>query len=225
MKDFKFLSILLTIIIVTGPVFVGCEKIGIKAVQSNSAESSTVSVVPEISQEEPQKTESVNSDSAESKAEDDKAENAQNGKENTSSKTDAANDKAGIEKKVENIAGITEENLKTMKWSPDGKTLIYATGDNYEDRCVYLWNVGEAEPHKANIENGWGCDFGWSPNSEYVLVDGGTSALRSIVIIDKTGNPIKKGNETLYFETSAFAHPNLKLKQLWSSDSAKIIIP
>lgn len=205
MKSFKFLSILLTIIVITGLILVGCEKSEDKNLPSSHADSAVTStIVQESSQEETQKTESLNS--------------------NTESKKSKAEDgKAAIEKKLKET--ITEENLRAMKWSPDGKTLIYATGDNPENRCVYLWSVGEAEPHKANIETGWGTAFGWSPNSEYVLVEGGTSAIRSITIIDKTGEPAHKEEDKIVsFQTSGFAHPNIELEQFWSSDSAEIVI-
>lgn len=84
-------------------------------------------------------------------------------------------DKTAIEQKVREMKDTTEETTNEMRGSPDGSVLIFATFNGEQGYTVNLWKLGEEHPEKANIDTGWGTGFGWSPNSKYVLIEGGTS--------------------------------------------------
>lgn len=199
MKSLKLISLMMVI----GLMLAGCGKSDNSKVESSNSDSK---IVQDKSQSDAKKTDSSNSEITTTKAN--------------------SYDKATIEKKAKEMKGMTEEGIKDMKWSPDNKELVFATDDGQQNRVVYLWKIGEEQPKKANLDSGWGTEFGWSPNSEFVLVDAGTSQIRSITIINKSGDCIngKNGKDVLSFNTSGIAHQNMKLEQFWSSDSSKIAI-
>ena len=163
MKNFKLLSL----IIIAGLLLAGCENID-NATDNN--DNSDSNIVQDESQSNVTKTESSNSDTASTKS--------------------STYDKAGIEKKQKESDNITQDSINDMKWSPDGKELIYYTDDGQQNYVVYLWKTGEEQPKKSNIGIFGGImSFGWSPDSEYVLVDNGTSAIRTVMLINKYGDP------------------------------------
>ncbi len=130
-----------------------------------------------------------------------------------------------IERQLKEAEGITQESIENMKWSPDGKCLIYATYyEQGRDDCVYLWHIEETEPRRLDPKVVGGARFAWSPNSEYVLVEGGTSQIRGITIIDRNGDPLRdEAGEIFCFGTAGYGCPHMSLEQLWSEDSTKVI--
>ena len=192
MKNFKLLSIM----VITVFFMAGCKN-------SDNANSNTdisnSTAIHNESQSDITKAESSNID--------------------TTSTKSITYDKAEIEKKVKESENITEDCINYMKWSPNGKELIYYTDDGQMNYNIYMWKVGEERPIKANIDIGSGTSFGWSPNSEYVLVYGGTSVIRGIKLINANGD-----GEIFTYQTAGIAYNHLNLEQFWSSDSTKIAV-
>lgn len=190
MKNLKLLSVM----VISGLLMAGCGNIDNADTNNDNSNSTTVQ---NESQSDVTKTESLNSD--------------------TASTESITYDKAGIEEKLKETEVITEECISNMKWSPDGNELIYYTDDGQSNYDVYLWEKGKEQPKKVNIDIYGGISFGWSPNSEYVLIDSGTFVIRNVTLINKYGD-----GEIFSFEAANIEHPNMDMEQLWSDDSTKI---
>lgn len=173
---------LLSLMVIAGLLMAGCEDID--NTNSNNGTEVSTTVNTEI------KTESSNS--------------------GTASTESIIYDKDGIEKILKESENIPEND--NMKWSPCGNEIIYYTTDGQANYSLYLWETGKEQPEKLNIDVFGGIRFSWSPNSEYILVENGTTKTRRVILINKYGDEIQ-----------SFDINNIKiLDQLWSDDSNKI---
>jgi hypothetical protein len=76
----------------------------------------------------------------------------------------------------------SQKNIFNIKESPNKKYVAYMHSDTataYEKLTLHLWRVGDPQPLETNkIEEENVGDVLWSPNSDYVFVDKGTSVIR-----------------------------------------------
>lgn len=77
-----------------------------------------------------------------------------------------------------------QEGVVLISWAPDKSSVAYSVGDMGWDDQLYLWNTGELEPVEIEGAIDMLCEFHWSPNSEYVLADAGSSIVRQGYIIN-----------------------------------------
>ncbi len=90
--------------------------------------------------------------------------------------------------------------------SPDQTSVSYVKGDaNFMYGQLYIWKVGEKSPIKISGVEDRICEITYSPNSHYILVDSGTSALRDATVVS-----VSKSQRIAQFEYvgSALFSPN-----------------
>ncbi len=77
------------------------------------------------------------------------------------------------------------DSVFSETWSPDGKKVAYVIFDQLKETGeLYIWKTGEKEPKvvptvKERIDTLY-----WSPDSNYIIADAGTSSLRLGIIVD-----------------------------------------
>jgi len=76
-------------------------------------------------------------------------------------------------------------NVFSENWSPNNKKVAYIVFDQFKETGkIFIWQVGEKEPKVVqNIEDRIE-ELYWSPNSQYIIADIGTSALRLGEFVD-----------------------------------------
>lgn len=83
------------------------------------------------------------------------------------------------------ISGLNPEEVYAITSSLDNNCVAYVQGDPYANYGqLYIWKVGENQPHIIENVQERICEIIWSPNSEYLFADIGTSALRAGVIVN-----------------------------------------
>ena len=83
---------------------------------------------------------------------------------------------------IENIV-LNSEEIYEIKPSPNKKMIAYIKGD--PDKCsghMFIWKVGESKPIETEDIEDRICELFWSPNSEYIFMDIGTSVVRHGII-------------------------------------------
>lgn len=72
-----------------------------------------------------------------------------------------------------------------MNVSPDNEYVAYVQGDSkILEGQLYVWKAGESSSKLINGVNDRICQLIWSPNSQYLFVDIGTSAQREGIIVN-----------------------------------------
>lgn len=85
-----------------------------------------------------------------------------------------------------------QEDVDIIRWAPDKSCVAFLMNNTDWGGQMYLWHVGIKAPVEVQGAEGMICDFIWSPNSEYVVANEGTS-------ISRTGYAVKsKDNAVLY---------------------------
>jgi len=103
--------------------------------------------------------------------------------------------------------------------SPSQKSVAYVVGDSqFMYGQLYIWKVGEKAPVKILGVEDRICGLTFSPNSKYLLVDSGTSALRTERIIS-----VEKNRNILSFSAvgTAMFSPNSNLVAYGSVSNIK----
>jgi len=79
-----------------------------------------------------------------------------------------------IEREILNMDEIYE-----VKPSPDKKMIAFIKGETDEcTACMFLWEEGERKPLKTEGIQDRICELFWSPDSRFIFMDIGTSAIR-----------------------------------------------
>ncbi|KKM09719.1 hypothetical protein SY88_17425 [Clostridiales bacterium PH28_bin88] len=99
----------------------------------------------------------------------------------------------GPDDHLESIVGTSEDikailsqrkDAYAVTWSPDGTVVAFVVGDTQGmEGQMYLWFSGDQRPKLISGITDRICDFYWSPDSQYVFVDTGTSAQRGGIIV------------------------------------------
>ncbi|SCG82781.1 hypothetical protein DW1_1208 [Proteiniborus sp. DW1] len=110
-----------------------------------------------------------------------------------------------------NYASIDEalkkrEDIDIMEWSPDESCIAFLISDIDWGGKMYLWHTGAPEPVEIQAEKDMICEFIWSPDSEYVIADIGTS-------ISRTGYVVRSKDNALLYNIGYIGN------FLWSPDS------
>jgi len=116
-----------------------------------------------------------------------------------------------FELKESNYSSINDllskyEDVDIISWSPDKTCVAFLINDTDGVGKMYLWHVGDQKPIETHAEKDLICEFIWSPNSEYVIADIGTS-------ISRTGYVVRAKDNALLYSISYIANI------LWSPDS------
>lgn len=76
-------------------------------------------------------------------------------------------------------------NVFSETWSPDNKKVAYMVFDQFKETGkIFIWQVGEKEPKIVQSIEDRINELYWSPDSQYIIADMGTSALRLGEIVD-----------------------------------------
>lgn len=75
------------------------------------------------------------------------------------------------------------EDIDIMEWSPDKSCIAFLINDIDWGGKMYLWHVGDPKPTEIQAEKDMICEFIWSPDSEYVIADIGTSVSRTGYVV------------------------------------------
>ncbi|WP_352418088.1 DUF3221 domain-containing protein [Proteiniborus sp.] len=76
-----------------------------------------------------------------------------------------------------------QKNIDIIRWAPDKSCVAFLMNNTDWGGQMYLWYVGVEEPVEVQGAEGMICDFIWSPNSEYVVADEGTSNSRTGYVV------------------------------------------
>lgn len=76
-----------------------------------------------------------------------------------------------------------QENVDIIRWAPDKSCVAFLINNTDGEGQMYLWHVGIKAPVEVQGAEGMICDFIWSPNSEYVVADEGTSNSRTGYVV------------------------------------------
>lgn len=83
---------------------------------------------------------------------------------------------------IENMI-LNMDEVYEVKPSPDKKMIAYIKGDPDEwSARMFLWKEGESGPIETEGVEDRICELFWSPDSEYIFMDIGTSAMRHGII-------------------------------------------
>ncbi|MFA5523397.1 MAG: DUF3221 domain-containing protein [Tissierellales bacterium] len=82
------------------------------------------------------------------------------------------------------------EDIDIMEWSSDETCVAFLINDTDWGGRMYLWHVGDLEPIEIQAEKDIICEFIWSPNSEYVIADIGTSNSRTGYVVKSKDNAL-----------------------------------
>jgi len=76
------------------------------------------------------------------------------------------------------------KDVYIVTWSPDTTAVAFVQGDpQVLEGHAYLWKVGEQQPRTFDLARDRICEFVWSPNSQYIFIDIGTSSQREGIIV------------------------------------------
>ncbi|MCD8510026.1 MAG: hypothetical protein LRY73_09265 [Bacillus sp. (in: Bacteria)] len=109
---------------------------------------------------------------------------------------------------------LATNSIEMAEWAPDEGKVAFAyphSDENTIESQMYIWLVGEREPRVIEDVTGYRItDFYWSPNSQYVFVSAGTSAIHEGLIVSTE-------SFTIY---AILAYMSMH----WSPDSSKIAL-
>lgn len=114
-----------------------------------------------------------------------------------------------------------QENVDIISWSPDKSCVAFIIRDANWEGKVYLWHIGDQKPTEIHAERDLIGDFIWSPDSQYVIVDIGTSISRTSYVVRA------KDNELLYsisYISRVLWSPDSKFIAMTRESDEKIII-
>jgi hypothetical protein len=107
----------------------------------------------------------------------------------------------------------SQKDIFNIKESPNKKYVTYMHSDTasaYEKLTLHLWRVGNPQPlETSRIEKENVGDILWSPNSDYVFVDTGTSVIRNGDLFSVEG--LKKVTSLGYFHTIYYSPDGKKI--------------
>ncbi|TDA70313.1 MAG: hypothetical protein D9V47_01875 [Clostridia bacterium] len=107
--------------------------------------------------------------------------------------------------------GVAAEQVAARAWSPGGEVLAYflQNQDTAAEGSIYLWRPGQAPREVAPEWRVTG--FQWSPDGRYVLLDAGSSATRSGLLIEVESQKV--------IERFSFVG-----KAYWSDESSRLLV-
>ncbi len=83
-----------------------------------------------------------------------------------------------------------QENVDIIRWAPDKSCVAFLMNNTDWGGQMYLWHVGIKAPVEVQGAEGIICDFIWSPDSEYVVADEGTSNSRTGYVVKSKDNVV-----------------------------------
>lgn len=109
---------------------------------------------------------------------------------------------------------LATNSIEMAEWAPDERKVAFAyphPDENTNESQMYIWLVGEREPRVIEDVTGYRItDFYWSPDSQYVFVSAGTSAIHEGLLISA--------------QTFSFLTQLAYMSMHWSPDSTMIAL-